>query len=118
MKHFSILLVAIVATMLGGCETCPQIIIEPADCAECQEGDFQAGMICMDSNVASAPFSIKCRLHDMPIKGNTYICYLLQPDGYTVTFEEVSGYERPDKSMDLELKANRRIVVTATYRKE
>ncbi len=115
MKRLSLLLVVLVAAVLGGCESGPQIVIETADCAECQEGDFQAGMICMDSNVAGCPFNVVNRLQTITWKGKTFDCHLLEADGYLVTFEEVEDYESPG-SMDLELKEGRRIVVQGLYK--
>ncbi len=116
MKRLSLLLVVLVAAMLGGCGSGPQLVLETADCAECQEGDFQAGMICADSNVACAPFSIVNRLQTLSVADNTFTCHLLEADGYTIAFDEVSGYEGPG-SIDLELQEGRRIVVQALYKK-
>lgn len=115
MKHFSILLVAIVAAMLGGCETCPEIIVETADCTECKIGDFQSGRICMDSNVAGCPFTVISRLQDVIWSDKTFACRLLEADGYIITFREVAGYETPG-SMPIELKAGERIMIQGLYK--
>ena len=114
MKRLPLLLVVAVAIVTGGCQECPEIIIETANCDECKIGDFQAGRICMDSNVAGCPFTVISRFQTIIWSDTTFSCRLLEADGYTVTFREVEGYETPG-SMDVELKAGERIMAQGNY---
>ncbi|MBU1018202.1 hypothetical protein KKA33_04205 [Patescibacteria group bacterium] len=116
MKRFSLLLaVLLTAIMAGGCQEGPQIFMETTHHDFGEEGDFLGGVICVDSNVAGCPFTIEDRLYTYSVKDATFKCNLLPSEGYTVTFEEVPGYESPG-AIEFELKAGQETFVRAVYR--
>jgi hypothetical protein len=80
------------------------------------EADFPAGKICVDSNVAAAPFTITDRDQIDVVTKVTYFCKVLEVGEYTVKFEEVKTFSgTPPAAENLELTDGLRIDVTGTY---
>jgi len=115
MNRFVFLLVALsMLAVTQGCQEGPQMFVENTYHDFGEEGDFLGGVICVDSNVAGAPFSILDRHQTYSVDDVTFECSLLPADGYTVTFKEVSGYRSPG-SIEFELKAGQETFIRGIY---
>lgn len=80
------------------------------------KANVTVGEICVDANIAAAPFILTDRDGTISISASTYRCLPLYPGGYTVEFQAADGYtQTPPMAGPIELLKGERYEVTGLY---